>query len=435
MSVLKIQGNAQMINSDLNFIIKEIHLPKTNLSINEKAIKEVKDVYAAALDRQKNNIKYYENDQKRYKVLKKYGEVLQKVETLLGLIPSDLSKLSLEDLEEKLKELMKTRKKNEMQISFMFYQNLITDLMTNLLTIEKDFQEGKISAKQAYDCVQTSKIQIADHAADAPAILRPAVEEASYLVKLYENSYSTMHVKQTTFGGPSLKETDIELKHEYMFDNLNNKTKDIIAQVKDLSTDMSRFEPHVDLTDLTKQLKDADQILETTNFDVDRMNSAVADLERTTTNLTSKQIDLNNQNEALSSRINDCSIKIKETSKMSMQEFSRETFKNMSERATTNKETTEEVKELIEDEHKTPTSIGAQTANTILSQIDSDKSFGSRLALDPNADTTSLQKHNIENAEDVATLLNEEVLTLEEKRKLMLMLQLEKEDENPEGTK
>lgn len=103
----------------------------------------------------------------------------------------------------------------------------------------------------------------------------------------------------------------------------------------------------------------------------------------------------------------------------------------MSERAETNEANTEDIKELIEDEEKTPTSIASQTANTILAQIDADNRLADRLSIDPNADTSTLQKEKLENVEDVAELLNEEVLTAEEKREIVLTLKHEIEEGNP----
>ena len=40
MSIKMLQGNSQMINADLEFIIKEIHAPKKNISLDEKDIPE-----------------------------------------------------------------------------------------------------------------------------------------------------------------------------------------------------------------------------------------------------------------------------------------------------------------------------------------------------------------------------------------------------------
>ena len=88
----------------------------TNVSEREKAIQEEKR--EAFLDFLTILVKKY-----GYKVLKKYGEVLQLVEKLFGLLPSDLSNLSTTELEEKLEELLKSRKKNETQMQFIFFQN------------------------------------------------------------------------------------------------------------------------------------------------------------------------------------------------------------------------------------------------------------------------------------------------------------------------
>ena len=190
----------------------------------------------------------------------------------------------------------------------------------------------------------------------------------------------------------------------------------------------------MDLSALTNNLKDTHKILETENFDVNNMNSAVADLENTTLSLTSKQLELNKENNSLVSRINDCSHAIIESSQLSMKEISRETFINMSERAETNETTLGEIKDLVEDEGKTPLDIGSQTANTIIAQIDADKEFANKLATDPNVEISALQLEKLEKSEDVAELLNSDILTLEEKQNLILTLEIAKEEKDPKAS-
>lgn len=392
--VYEIQEESTKYNSELESSTTKLHETKLK-KLNTKQINHTKETLKSAKDLQQIRLKECENDKKRYKVMKKYGEVLQLIEKLLGLIPGDLKNLSTEELEEKLKELLSSRKKTEDQMMFIFYQNMVADLLKNLKNIEDDFLNKRISSSQAHKCVQESKEQIREYYKEAPEILKPTIKDASYLVTLYEQSYNAYDDKNFSLPATNLRETELNANHRAIFDDLNKKTNSLISDVTSLSNDLSKFEPQVDLSQLSKQLETTEHISRIDNWDVAQMDSAVNDLKSTTESCITKQTDINHQNEKLEERIKDITTSSKDLSATSIKESADETYLDTSIRVasnTTDAQIKQENLQSTDDDFW----LGILVASAVLmeDQVVADQEFSEELAQDPNVDPANMPNEN-----------------------------------------
>ncbi len=414
--VYELQEESKKFNLQLESSTEELHNSKIK-KLNKQQVEHTKQTLKTAIDLQKINSKKYEKDKKRYKVIKKYGEVLRMVEKLLGLIPSDLNNLSTEELEEKLKELLSSRKKNEDQMIFVFYQNMVTDLLKNLTNIEKDFVNKRISASQAHKCVQESKKQIKEYYKEAPEILKPTIKDASYLVNLYEQSYNAFDNNNYSLPEPAIKTTELNSTHQAVFEKLNKDTNSLISNVNSLSYDLSNFEPQVDLSKLSKQLETTEHISRIDDWDIKQMDTAVNDLKSTTTTLTDKQIDLNHQNEKLEEKIKDLTLDSKELSSTSMKEISNETYIDTNIRVKSNTIQTQVMQEQLQDTED-DFLFGLIIASALLmdTQMCADQEFGETLAQDPKADTINMETNSITQGRNAAYTLQDQAKAMQELR-------------------
>ena len=262
-------------------------------------------------------------------------------------------------------------------------------------------------------------------------VLGQPMEEASYLLDIYEKTFNAEQQLTSSGNGINLLTTDLNTRHEVLFSKLNLDTKALMNQVGSLSSDLNNFESHVDLTKLTQCLKSTDEVLQKEDWKASDLNVAVSDLKSTTVSLTDKQVQLNQTNEKLEAEIKDCTEKASEFTEISMLEISRETFKEMTERAEQTNEIAEDTVAILENDENLNTTLGSQIAETISGQMDADVRVGDKLAADPNASVVTRSIETTNEAADVAVELKNSVLTLEQQRQLMLQLELKKEaDEN-----
>lgn len=417
------KSNSNVVNDDMDRKLKELRLPKKDLQLDTAEISSAKDVFSKAKNSQQKYVRAYEKDKKKYKILKRYGEVLQLVEKLLGLVPGNVDNLSIEELTKKLEELMKSRKRNMDIMAFSFYQSVISNLLTDLIAIEKEFQEGKITSKQAFESVQKAKAPIKEHYNDMPPVLFPAVKEASHLVKTYESSYSTELTEEETNESTSLTDTNIKPRHKYLMDKLHEDTRQMLTRVSNLDMRLNQFVPQVDLGGLTKDLQSTEKLLENPDFSVSEMESAVTKLEGTTVTLTDKQVNLNIENKALQTEIEDCTAETTKLNSLSTQHFTRETFIAATERAEQTRTNVDEIEELIEVADTMPTDIATQFADTMIEQLEADDKVSTLVAKDPNADQSFAENDINDIAQDELYDLKDKVLTIEEKREMILKLE------------
>lgn len=415
--VYEIQEESKKYNSNLESSTKKLH--KTKLKeLDKKKTEHLKDTLKSAKDLQEIRLRECENDKKRHKVMKKYGEVLKRIEKLLGLIPGDLKNLSTEELEEKLKELLSSRKKTEDQMLFIFYQNMVTDLLKNLKNIENDFLNKRISSSQAHKCVQESKEQMREYYKEAPEILKPTIKDASYLVTLYEQSYNAYDDKNFSLPATSLVETELNAQHRAIFEQLNKETNTLISNVSSLSNDLSKFEPQVDLTKLVAQLETAEHISRIDNWDIAQMDSAVKDLDSITESCISKQTDINRENEKLEEKIKDLTTTSKDLSATSIQETANETYMDTSIRVashTTDTQINQENLQSTDDDFW----LGILIAAAVLmeDQVVADQENCEELSQDPNVDSTNMPSEaEFEQALDGTYNLKNEAMAMQELR-------------------
>ena len=414
--IKSIQNEAERLNYDLELSTSSLHEVKIN-QVDKETFNKTENKFNSAKKLQKTNIKKYEDDKKRYKIMKKYGEVLHLVEKLLGLIPSDLTNLSHEELEEKLKELLKSRKNTENQMLFVFYQNLISDLLTNLTRIEEDYVNKRISSKQAYDSVQESKAQIKEYYKEAPESLKEPIKNASYLVSLYEESYNRENIENFNPTSTELKSTEFNPKHKEIFSSLNEQTNSLISNVNSLSTNLSNFEPQVDLNPLSKNLEKTEFISSLDNWDPAEMQTAVEDLKSTTVSLTYKQIDLNNQREQLESDITTLTETSKDLSAKSTQNTSNETYMDTTIRVASHTTQTQLMQEnLHEDDDDFWLGIILATALTMNSQVIADQEYCDTISQDPNVNSLNMDLSSIALAEQRTFMLHQQAQALQELR-------------------
>ncbi len=425
----------EMLDADFNSTILKLKEPNMNLSLDNHVVNSAKDKLKNAQKNQKASVKAFEKNEKKFKVLKKYGEVLAKVERLLGLIPSELSNLSIDELSAKLEELLQTRKNNIFQLNLIFYQNMLSDLLTNLVNIEKDFQEGSISSAEALARVKEAKHDVKHHINDMPPVMYEPLTQASELVKLYENSYAGIQEATSKEQSSSLIKTEIKPEHELLFNTLTDKTKDLLTKVNNLSQDLSRFEPQVDLSKLTKDLKNTEDILELEHWDVDDMDSAVEKLNQTTTILTELQIEKNEEYATLSESIEEITTKSSELNSETIKEISKETFKQAVERAETTRETIKEVDDIPLENNMFATDIKKQFTETVLSQLAVDHENTDIVAINPEASVAYKDNSINEEVQQEAEELQLRVSQYELENGMMKALENNPEDEEDENDK
>ena len=433
-NIYEFKTNTKNFNENFENAINHLKTPNYNLTLNPKAKNELSNDLIKAQKKRNENSKLYENNEKIYKVLKKYGEVLAKIEKLLGLIPDSLSHLSIDELAEKLDELSKTKQRNELQISFIFFQNLFTDTIKNLLTIEKSFQEGNTTSKNALTQVQQIKQSVEEQTKFCPKTLQTAKDEVNYLLTLYENSFKSTSKDNSLNNSPNLTKTDLNESQKEMLEKLHNNSESMLKRITNLTKNLADFEPQVNLSQLSKDLKNTEDLIDSPVWCAEDLNSCVFKLEITTDSLTEKQIKKNKQAEELSDEIKDLKeLSVHENSN-SYKEFAKETFKDAAKRAIQTKEIAIQIEELV-SENGVPTTIGRQVANAILNQMDSDIDFCKKVEAKPESDKYTLDLTNTEKAIKQAEILKNKTLTLEEQQEMILKLMQEKEDEDGDGYK
>ena len=431
MSILSdITFTTNNLNIDLRNTIFDLGKTNSNLTINSSQISNVSLSLEDAKQSYKTYIKYYEKDEQRFKALQKLGHALERVEQLLQIMPTNLEHLSVSELEEKLQELLNTRTKNNDQMHFIFYQTMITDLLTNLMNIEKDYQAGKITSTDAYKSVQEAKAQIKLNYKEMPDALRPTLEEASFLVRQYEESYAISDTKNPSKNKSSIIETELSLKQTELLNNLNGKTEEIMRDVSSISANLNNFQPQVDISSLSSLLVVPKNIYQFENWDVDELSKSVSDIDTTASNLINAQTQKNNEAESLHTSIESCAKKTSELSYTSTKNFATEAFKNVTLRAKKNTQVISEVEEILESEDAMFTSQGSQIAETILTQADADERFIAPILSTANVDCSAYGKAEFDTQKTAALNLSEDILTKEEERILKIITNNE-EDENP----
>lgn len=337
------------INKDFDLAIKSLHKTKRKAELDKKTFDKAKETLSNAKVSQKKAVNANEDDKKHFKLMRRYGDVLHLVEKLLGLIPSNLSNMSTEELEEKLKELLNSRKNNKQQMMFMFYQNLISDLLTNLISIETKYLNKEISSSQAREYVQESKKQIKEYSKQSPESLKPTLKDASDLVRLYENNYNAENNANFGLPGPNLISTELNQRHRETFEHLNKKTTSMISEIGSLSKDISQFEPQVDLSSIITQIGQTESLISKEDWDLKAVESSISTLETTTSGLIDKQVDKNHQKEKIEGNIKSLTDDSKDLSLTSVTDISKASAQDISVRITQTINNTNQISEQLKE--------------------------------------------------------------------------------------
>jgi hypothetical protein len=428
-------SKANVVNDNMNSFINDLKLPKKNLELDTRSTNTTKELLEKAKNSQHKYVVLYEKSPKKYNALKKYGEVLKLVEKLIGLIPTNLDNLSLEELTNKLEELVKSRQKNMNQMSFTYYQNMISNLMTDILSIEQDFQDGKINASQALKAIQDAKQPFVEHKHEMPQILFESMQSTQHLLSIYESTYEAQDQIEQVYGETALKPAGLEPQQKILMDKLENDTTRILKQVNSINMGLNNFQPQVDLTKLITNLKDSQDLLEKPELDVDGMNRSVENLQSTTISLTDKQIDLNHKRENLEDEIKYCTTKTTQLNALSTLHFSRETYKEANERAEQHEENINSVGEILENNVNLPSDVAKQLAETVVDSLEADQKVATIMSKNPNVDKAANNSESIQEVIDKAFELKDKVLTIEEQQEMVLKLEQQKDNENNEDDK
>lgn len=416
---INIDGRTALIDDNLVSATNSLSEPKPNIDIDKKQIETTTIELNKSKDAAVLSVKKNEHNDARYKIIRKYAEVLKNISHLINLIPTDVENLSTTELEEKLQELLATRKKNNDQSHFIFYQNLISDLLTNLMNIEKDFNNGAITADEAYASVQNAKQQIQSYAKEIPPVLKPTIEEASFLVQQYEKGFGTILETNVSGDKTPLKVTELSATQVEMLTSLNGKTEDILKDISSITEDLSSFQPQVDLGALNTLLGPARELVESDNWTIDQMSVIVDGLDSSVNGLIGEQVDKNNQSYNIQRKIETCTQQTTSLSTSSANDFAVETFNNITERTEQNTEVLAEVQESVE-ESSLSDDIGNQFAETVYIQSEADEALVGEILADPKVDNLVYSKAPIDKERDASLDLKDIILSKQEEYILKL---------------
>lgn len=318
----------------------------------EDKTKDCREILEKAKKHRNDKLAYYEDSPKEYKAIKRYGEVLDKVERLLGIIPEPKKEFKLEDLAKKMQELVNSRKKVSNQTTFSYFQNVLTNTITNMLNVERDFQSGAINEKTAKAQMGTLITELRENRAQVPNemmnLLGDNFDQAMKMAEMYEKSFANVGEQKIKYR-TKFVDTDLSERQKIITSELNVKTQTLMANIASLDSKMCEFEPQVDLNELTKYMEKADNIMDDMVFDPDNLDSAVTDIELTTENLTREQTYKNEQSESITSEITSVTEQTEALSKESLNKTADAYIENLVERGEVARENAEYVQELVKE--------------------------------------------------------------------------------------
>jgi len=417
----------KLINFELSVLTNELKTPAELNTNSQKQAEELKTQLSTASEHKKQTTKSYEKDKKRYKLLQKYGDVLNQIEKLLEIHAVSTEDLSMEELAQKLEYLAKTRKFNYSQISFTTYQNLFSDITSKLLEVESKFQNGEIKEADASAEIKALKFKLNQNTHNIPTELTYSKESLSDLIDSYESCYNNPKGLATNKDG--INEPLINPESKLIFENLNNRTQELNFEVSELKIQVANFEPQVDLSTLTEKLKSTDTIFDATNFDVDGASYAVNDLSNLTNNLYNEQLDKNKDHEKLSNEIKSATAKTTDMTTVSIKQMSEITFKQAQKRADKVIDEVENLQELSEGENSLPQSVGEKHTEAILDQLADDAEYCNKLSAQPDVENVFNNVERTEEAQEKVEQVQEHFSNLTKEEQALLQLKLEQEKE------
>ena len=375
----------------------------------EDRTKNCKNMLEKAQKHRNERLAYYENRPKEYKAIKRYGQVLEKVERLLKIIPEPKKEFSLEDLADKMKKLIESRQKMTNHTTFTYFQNVLTNSITNLLNIEREFQSGALNETSAKSKstelireLRENRMQIPN---DMMWLLGSSFDQAIKMAEMYEQTFANLHEKKQRMG-LKFVDTDLSEREKIVTSELNFKTQALMANISSLDSKLSDFEPQVDLTALTGKIEKADKIMEDVVFDADNLDSAVTDIELAADNLTSEQNYKNQQSDSLTIEINSLTQKTEKLSKETIEQTTYAIKLNLNARLDATMTNSEYIQDLVED-GVINEDVAEAISDTMQSQASADKMVAPKL--DANAVAPCNAMNVAEQLEDCAAEINEAV--------------------------
>lgn len=375
----------------------------------EDRTKNCKNMLEKAQKHRNERLAYYENRPKEYKAIKRYGQVLEKVERLLKIIPEPKKEFSLEDLADKMKKLIESRQKMTNHTTFTYFQNVLTNSITNLLNIEREFQSGALNETSAKSKstelireLRENRMQIPN---DMMWLLGSSFDQAIKMAEMYEQTFANLHEKKQRMG-LKFVDTDLSEREKIVTSELNFKTQALMANISSLDSKLSDFEPQVDLSALTGKIEKADKIMEGMVFDADNLDSAVTDIELAADNLTSEQNYKNQQSDSLTIEINSLTQRTEKLSKETIEQTTYAIKLNLNARLDATMTNSEYIQDLVED-GVINEDVAEAISNTMQSQASADKTVAPKL--DANAVAPCNAMNVAEQLEDCVAEINEAV--------------------------
>ncbi len=425
----------ELDNNNFKAGIAALSNSNKNIQANTKAKTDTNNLLKKCQSNRDSIAKKYEKDEKRHKALKRYGEALAVAGKLLDIIPENFDNLSVDQLEGKLQEFIKTKQKNDFQLMFDFYQKLFSNTLQNIVTVEKDFQAGTISEKGAIKALKDIRADLDRQFSMTivPFELRKTYSEIISLIESHQASFSANPSKIK--GTANLIHDDkLNPEHEYWFDQLELQTQNILNGVNSLAADISGFNPSVDLSKLQTSIKDADALIQTENFDADKLSSSTSAIVSETAALTDKQVEINHDAKNISNQIESLSSTCKDTAEKSMFEISKVTFEQTGARAEKAEDIAGEVVELAETTDAQP-DVALGVLDTLSTQLeDANYALTNRQEIvgDPNADRAAYDPSKVNQAQDKIAEAKDAVLIKQEEKEQVLTVT---HDDETQGNK
>lgn len=413
--IVFLKNKNEAINLNLTTQINSLKQPIKYKVDGKNDTKDVKELHEYAKKNQVDVARQNEKNKRKFKLLQKYQYALEDIAKLLDIIPTNYDNLSLENLTKELEDLINARNKNMNQINFSFCQNMFSKLLSDLTSIENDYQDGKLSAADALGKAKSIKKELASNKSAIPAQLFSTQDELSYLIDQYIKGFDTAEKISSDSLDPVSPAFGLNTTIKISFETLNAQTEALSARVGTLTNNLSNFQPVVNLDELYKQLESTDEVFADKNWKYDDASSKVADLTRLSKNMFIEQTNKNNENKRYESEIKSITNDVENLSRTSIRESAKEVYVDTKTRSSKISEQVEEIKYLADGNNSMPEDIAKQFSRVINEQIDADEANLEEVQKEDDA-KNEISKDVIEAARNSNMSLEEYIAELELQR-------------------
>ena len=403
--VLSTVGNANDItvvrtaNHEQNSYLHRLNKDKLQIPIKfaekqQKQMVDLKAILNAAKNNERKEIKDNEQEPKKFALLQRYGYILEKIENLIGIISFDFEDLSFAEQGDEIEKLLKTRKINERQVTYEYYQELFTSTTDSLMVIESSFENGSITADEALAQIRALKLDFRSNVSEVPLQFQESSGEIQHLLNMYEEAFSQAKAPAfTTINNPfGLNEaTKIQLQ------NLNMKTKELQQNTEILYKKVSEFDPVVDLGALCTQLRDTDNFFKD-DWELDAASYKVSALESTTNNLYNEQVYKNEQRANYAAEIKNLTASTIDLNKKTKEEVTLREHDQSNTRAQAILNRLPTLKQMLDGGATSiPENLASQLGNCYSAVVDQDKEISIDIAAktETSQETFDLELNNL----------------------------------------